>query len=265
MPLISPPSGFLSKTSSHYWVKMSWPSKPWSCFVLPTYFYNCHPPIGHRCVTDCCASQCLHQIFVHSLNPFDPYTHVGGSRKRLQHAIHLWQTKHEAVSTIPQNSSKIIRTLGADFLRNFNKRTQMWKTGLRVITVKHVALYVEYMCICIFVHCAMSSALSINQLEHCIEAAHLVALAVEEKVAGTSKNEQKLIKSSVALMLFLLGKLDNFHSSQDSSITKLAGDMKICGLQKIHQCLSQWLQRGRHTVDDSYSGILSYSRQELKV
>ena len=121
------------------------------------------------------------------------------------------------------------------------------------------------MYICVPVQCALSSALSINQLEHCIEAAHLVALAVEEKLTGNSKNHQKLIKSSVALMLYLLGKLDNFHFSQDSSITKLVGEMKLCGLQKIHQCLSQWLQHGRHTVDDSYSVILSYSRQELKV
>ena len=109
------------------------------------------------------------------------------------------------------------------------------------------------------------SSLSINQLEHCIEAAHLVALAVEKKLAGNSKNDQKLIRSSVTLILYLLGKLDNFRTSQDSSITKLAGEMKICGLQKIHQYLSQWLQRGRDTVDDSYSVILSYSRQELKV
>lgn len=131
--------------------------------------------------------------------------------------------------------------------------------------VMHVALHVQYMYICVPVQCALSSALSINQLEHCIEAAHLVALAVEEKLTGNSKNHQKLIKSSVALMLYLLGKLDNFHFSQDSSITKLVGEMKLCGLQKIHQCLSQWLQHGRHTVDDSYSVILSYSRQELKV
>ena len=109
------------------------------------------------------------------------------------------------------------------------------------------------------------SSLSINQLEHCIEAAHLVALAVEEKLAGSSKKDQKLIRSSVDLMLYLLGKLDNFHSSQDSSIAKQAGEMKACGLQKIHQGLSQWLQLGRHMPDDSYSVILARSQQELKV
>ena len=105
-----------------------------------------------------------------------------------------------------------------------------------------------------------------NQLEHCIDAAHLVGLAVEKKLTGLfGINEQKMMRSSVALMLYLLGKIENFLISQDRSIAMQAGQMKTCGLHKICQGLSKWLQHGRHKLVDNYSVILACSKVELKV
>lgn len=132
------------------------------------------------------------------------------------------------------------------------------------ICVVHSSCMYVYMCVCIPVHCGMSS-LSMEQLEHCIEAACLVRLAVKKKVTGDSKNERKLMRSSIALTLYLLGKLNNFQSSQKTSIANQAGEMRTHGLKQINRFLSWWLQCGRHTHDDNDSVILACTKEELKV
>ena len=60
---------------------------------------------------------------------------------------------------------------------------------------------------------------SMEQLDHCLEAAHLVVAAVEPWLTGVVfKTVQKSFRSSAALLLYLIANLDSFQFSQDSSI-----------------------------------------------
>ena len=78
----------------------------------------------------------------------------------------------------------------------------------------HVCQYMMYIITQLYV-----SPHSMEQLDHCLEAAHLVVAAVEPWLTGVVfKTVQKSFRSSAALLLYLIAKLDNFQFSQDSSI-----------------------------------------------
>ena len=106
-----------------------------------------------------------------------------------------------------------------------------------------------------------------EQLDHCLEAAHLVVAAVEPRLSGVSMNVQKSFRSSAALMLYLIAKLDSFQSSQDSSVAKQAGEMKARGLHVIHRVLIGWLHRSTLGVKfgDIYGQSLISSKHELEL
>ena len=107
-----------------------------------------------------------------------------------------------------------------------------------------------------------------EELDHCLEAAHFVLKAVGERLTGISKNEQRSLKSSIALMLYLTARLDSVQSSLSSTDIK---QMKEMALESIHKLLNEWIHRGG--VIGPYFGNISgqsltYScrhEQELKV
>ena len=117
------------------------------------------------------------------------------------------------------------------------------------------------------VHTLYVSSHSMEQLDHCLEAAHLLVAAVEPRLTGVSMNVRKSFRSSTALMLYLIAKLDSFQSSQDSSIAKQAGEMKARGLHVIHKALMGWLQQSmlRDRFGDIYGQTLFNTKHELEL
>ena len=101
-----------------------------------------------------------------------------------------------------------------------------------------------------------------EEIEHCLEAAHLVIDAVAQKVSRNSVGEQKLIKSSIALMLYLIAKLDTVKFSQNASEDfNQGGEMKDRALKRIHLLLSNWMRSGI----GSRFGMRDSPELELKV
>ena len=107
-----------------------------------------------------------------------------------------------------------------------------------------------------------------EELDHCLEAAHFVLKAVEQRLTGISMNEQRSLKSSVALMLCLTARLDNVQSLLSSTDIK---QMREKALESIHVLLNDWIcQAGviGPQFGNIYGQNLPYSckhEQELKV
>ena len=99
-----------------------------------------------------------------------------------------------------------------------------------------------------------------EELEHCLEAAHLVIDAVTQKVSGISEREQKSIKSSIALMLYFIAELVKFSQNASEDFNQ-GGEMKDHALKKIHLLLSNWMRRGM----GSRFGVRYPPELELKV
>ena len=107
-----------------------------------------------------------------------------------------------------------------------------------------------------------------EELDHCLEAAHFVLETVEQRLTGISINEQRSLKSSVALLLCLTARLDTVQSSPSSTDIK---QMREKALEGIHKLLNDWIRRegviGPH-FGNIYGQKLTYSckhEQELKV
>ena len=118
------------------------------------------------------------------------------------------------------------------------------------------------------VHMLYVSPHSMDQLDHCLEAAHLVVAAIEPQLTVVgSKNVQKSFRSSAALMLYLIAKLDSFQTSQDSSVAKQASEMKARGLHVIHKVLMGWLQQSmlRDRFGGIYGQTLISSKHEMEL
>ena len=109
------------------------------------------------------------------------------------------------------------------------------------------------------------SCCSMKQLEHCLEAAYRVLLAVEQRLTGTSVNELKSIRSSVALLLYLIAKLDTVQSSQDSSDAKQSSEMKEHNLHVIHGMLNTWLQRRVGPKFGGMYGVMNTGSAEVEL
>ena len=87
----------------------------------------------------------------------------------------------------------------------------------------------------------------IEELDHCLEAAHLVIDTVRVKLREIDENHKKSIKSSIALMLYLIAKLDSVHSSQHvaEDLKEIRVGMKNSALKKISTLLKNWIRCGR--------------------
>ena len=107
-----------------------------------------------------------------------------------------------------------------------------------------------------------------EELDHCLEAAHFVLKAVGERLTGISINEQRSLKSSIALMLCLTARLDTVQSSPSSTDIK---QMKEKALESIRDLLNDWIRRAGvigPRFGHIYGQNLTYSckhEQELKV
>ena len=86
-----------------------------------------------------------------------------------------------------------------------------------------------------------------EELDHCLEAAHLVIDTVRVRLREINENHKKSIKSSIALMLYLIAKLDSVRSSQNvtEDLKETRVGMKNSALEKICILLKDWIQRGR--------------------
>ena len=128
----------LYRRPSCYWVKMSWPSKPWLlfssqlsvnllCIYLPSTFIFATAPIGCHCV--CCAPQSQRQFLS---DPWIPLIHaympVATNNTFSMWLVLVFSIVHSCID----ETSKIINLDWhlADFLKNFDKKIQMSKTGL---------------------------------------------------------------------------------------------------------------------------------------
>ena len=88
---------------------------------------------------------------------------------------------------------------------------------------------------------------SMEELDHCMEAAHLVVNAVQSRLDDIDDNHKKSIRSSIALMLYLMEKLDSVQSSHYTAeqIEQTRVGMKKKALETISKLLKNWMQYGR--------------------
>ena len=150
------------------------------------------------------------------------------------------------------------------------KGVNLLRAFMHACTLMPVSAYACALCVCQYdvITQLYVSPHSMEQLDHCLEAAHLVVAAVEPWLSGVVfKTVQKSFRSSAALMLYLIAKLDSFQFSQDSSVSKQAGEMKARGLHIIHKVLMGWLQQSM--LRDRFGGIygqsLNNSKHELEL
>lgn len=114
-------------------------------------------------------------------------------------------------------------------------------------------------------YCSMFSLL---QLEHCFEGAHLVFAAVEQRLTGSSQNEMKAVKSSIALMLYLLAKLHLSQGSQGLQTADQVAQMRVCARKSIQDLLENWIMRGGVIGSSKFGGSSVWQmkfEQEVKV
>ena len=85
-----------------------------------------------------------------------------------------------------------------------------------------------------------------EELDHCLEAAHVVINVVQNRLKNTDDNNKKSLKSSVALMLYLMAKLDTVQSSQNTieDLKQTRAGMKNSALEAISRLLKNWMQHG---------------------
>ena len=104
-----------------------------------------------------------------------------------------------------------------------------------------------------------------EELEHCLEAAHLILNVVHDKVREIDDNYKKSIKSSVGLMLYLIAKLDNVQSFQNATedLAQTKSEMKNHALETISEVLKNWILLGKLGPGFGY-GVYS-PKPELEV
>ena len=84
-----------------------------------------------------------------------------------------------------------------------------------------------------------------EELDHCLEAAHFLIIAVQQRLREIDDIHKKSIKSLIALMLYLMTKLDTVQSSQNTTedLKHTRAGMKSNALEKISCLLKKSMQR----------------------
>ena len=105
-----------------------------------------------------------------------------------------------------------------------------------------------------------------EELDHCLEAAHFLIIAVQQRLREIDDIHKKSIKSLIALMLYLMTKLDTVQSSQNTTedLKHTRAGMKSNALEKISCLLKKSMQRGRMGVGFGF-GVYCSTEPELEV
>lgn len=101
-----------------------------------------------------------------------------------------------------------------------------------------------------------------EELDQCLETAYLLYDAVEHQLRGTHMNDQKSIRSSIALMLYLIAKLDTVQSSQNSDNVQ---EMKDKAFGAIHKLLNDWISVIGQKFGGIYGKMLISGNPELEL
>ena len=98
-------------------------------------------------------------------------------------------------------------------------------------------------------------------LDHCLEGASLLLKTLSKKEIKSSNLHLKVIRSSIALILSLMSRVDSM-SKGSQEVDQVVTSLKIAAVAMIHDFLNTWIKR---VIGSVLGGIYSYWGKPLPV